>query len=159
LPSDGGTLDANADGGGTCTDLSTAGTNVVAENAVADTLAPGTGGNITDGTYNLIQVTLYQGTGGGGPTGNTFQGTIRITGTTFERVLVEQATGGTPVESRVSGTITTSDAGTTSATLALTCPTAAGEQLTYTVVDTAQPISLTLSNLTSKESFVFSKLP
>jgi hypothetical protein len=149
---DGGVADAS-DGGdaGACTNLSNTGT-VVDLNAVNDDLPPGTGGTVLDGTYDIVEARLYQGLAGvPGLTGTTYQGSIRITGPTFERVVIVRTAAG-PSETRSTGTFAASG---TSATIGLTCPVAAQEQLAYSVLNN----SLTLSNHATKESFVFARQP
>jgi hypothetical protein len=147
---DGGDPDA-----GECTDLENTG-SVVDQTAVIDDTVPlGTGGTILDGTYNLTSAQIFEPTGSTpGPTNATYAGSLRITGSTFERVIVTATSTSTQagLENRVTGTIVPSGV---NAKITLSCPIAVQEQVTYTVADE----SLTLSNLTTKESFVFTKQP
>ena len=155
----GGTRDASiADGGadaadgGACTDLAVGG-GLIDQLAVNDDPPRGSGGTIVDGVYDLTDVRVYQGAAGlPGPTGTSYQGSIRITGTTFERVLVFQTSAGPSTEIRSSGTFT---ANATNATIALSCPTASQEQVTYSVTDS----SVAFTNLVTKESFTFVRQP
>lgn len=150
-PSDAGRSDDAGDAG-SCAALSNTGTPVD-QNSFVEDLPAGTGGTLVDGTYDLIAAELYETQGVPGLTGTSYQGSIRITGTTFERVLVVRGSNNTATELDVTGTITPS--GTSNAVLSLTCPVPSQEQITFTVADTA----LTLSNLTTKELFRFRKQP
>jgi hypothetical protein len=152
---DGGVPGVLTDGGdaGDCTDLANTGL-VVDENAVAGDFAAA-GGEIADGTYNIVEAQLYLGASGGfpGPTNRSFQGSIRVTGGKYESVLVTRTAGVAGAEARSEGTLTAN--GASSATLALTCPTGSEEQLAYSVTATG----LTLSNTATRETFVFAKAP
>ena len=152
---DGGTSEAgptDAGDGGTCTDLANTGF-VVDEDVVNDDLPAGTGGTITDGTYDITSVRLHQGAAAlPGPTGNSYQGAIRVTGPTYERVVVFKSSAGAGSEVHSSGTFTPTGI---NATIALTCPSASQEQVTYSVLND----TLTVSNLVTKASFVFTKRP
>lgn len=152
-PSDaGGTNDGDGGDAGSCTTLSNTGTPVD-QNAFVDDLPPGTGGTLADGTYDLVQAELYGTQGVPGLTNTTYQGSIRITGSTFERVLLVRSSNNAITELDATGTITPS--GANNAVISLTCPVPSQEQVTYTVTDA----SLTLSNLTTKELFRFTKQP
>lgn len=151
---DGGSSEAGttAGDGGTCTDLENTGF-VVDENVVNDYLPAGTGGTIADGTYDIAQVRLHQGAGAlPGPTGNSYQGSIRVTGATYERVVVFKSSAGAGSEVRSTGTLTPSGI---NATITLTCPSPTQEQVTYSALND----TLTVSNLVTKASFVFTKRP
>ncbi|MBX3219715.1 MAG: hypothetical protein KF795_04295 [Labilithrix sp.] len=152
-PTDGGLDDdLDAGDGGSCTALENTGLEVD-ENAVNDELPPGTGGTIADGIYDISSVRLYQSASGlPGLTGNSYQGSIRVTGQVYERVVVFKSSAGAGAETRSSGTFTPSG---TNATIAITCPSPLQEQVTYTALDT----SLVVSNLVTKTSFVFTKRP
>jgi hypothetical protein len=135
---------------GTCTDLPNTGA-AIDQTAVSGDPPAGTGGTISDGIYDLTDARVYQGISGvPGLTGASYQGTIRLTGQSYERVLVFKSSGGAIAESRVSGSFIPSGV---NGTIALTCPIAAQEQITYSVVTN----SLTVSNLVTKESFTFTK--
>jgi hypothetical protein len=127
---------------------------LVDENAVTGDFVP-LGGTIADGTYDIVEARRYLGsTGQGGPTSTTYQGSIRITNTTTYESVIVTATGGAPgIEARETGTLAPN--GTTALTLALTCPSASQEQLTYSAANT----SLTLSNTVTKVTFTLTKQP
>lgn len=153
---DGGSSEAgpttDAGDGGTCTDLENTGF-VVDESVVNDELPAGTGGAIADGTYDITGVRLHQGVAAlPGPTGSSYQGSIRVTGATYERVLVFKSSAGAGSEVRSTGTLTPSGI---NATIALTCPSPTQEHVTYSVLND----TLTVSNLVTKASFVFTKRP
>lgn len=153
---DGGSSEAgpttDAGDGGTCTDLENTGF-VVDESVVNDDLPAGTGGTVADGTYDITGVRLHQGAGAlPGPTGNSYQGSIRVTGASYERVVVFKSSAGAGSEIRSTGTLTPSGI---NATIALTCPSPTQEQVTYSVMND----TLTVSNLVTKASFVFTKRP
>lgn len=140
------------DAGATCTELAATG-SIIDQNAVNVDPPAGTGGTILDGTYDITDARIHQGAAGlPGPTGSSYQGAIRFTGTTFERVVVFRSSAGALAETRSSGTFTTSGQ---LATFSSTCPTPGQEQLTYSVANT----SVTFSNLASKESFTFTLRP
>lgn len=149
--SDGGADAGGGDGGAeACTDLPKTGA-VIDQNAYALDLPPGIGGDVEDGTYELTDAAVYVGAAGlPGPTGAAYQGTLRVTGQRFERVLVLSSAGGASAETASSGALTLAGI---NATLALTCPSASQEQVTYS----ATPTSLVLSNLVTKESFTFTR--
>lgn len=148
---DGG-LGDGGDAGTGCTELAPTG-GVINQNAVNDDPPAGTGGTIEDGVYDITDALVYVGAAGlPGPTGSSFQGSIRITGTTFERVIVFRSSAGASTETRSSGTLATTNS---NATVTLACPTASQEQLTYSVATT----SVTFSNLVTKESFTFTRQP
>jgi hypothetical protein len=142
----------DAGDGGSCTDLPNTGTEVP-QNAVVDDVTPGSGGTIVEGTYNLTEARLLQGPSAlPGPTGYSFQASIRITGQLYERVLVVKSSGGATSETRSTGTFVPNG---TSATIVLSCPSSNQESVTYS----AGSDSLTVSNLITKESFVFTRKP
>lgn len=156
--SDGGPADGGNTGDQPCTDLENS-TDFVEQLAVLDGVPAGTGGQITVGTYDLSEARLYLGVGAGTPglTGTNFRGSLRVNadGTTIERVMVvstDRVDGGAEASSAVLGTISPSGV---NATITLSCPTAGTENITYTALSN----SLTLSNLTTKESFVYTKQP
>ena len=147
---DGGTTPGeDSDSGLACTDLENTGP-LVDQVRVNDDLPIAKGGTIEDGTYDLSQANLYVGlTGVAGPSGNTYRGSLRITGTKFERVIIFQSSAGTS-ESRVSGDLIVNGE---NGTIALTCPFGTQEQVSFTMTDS----SLTLANLVTNELFVFNK--
>ncbi|MCW5834478.1 MAG: hypothetical protein KIS78_18905 [Labilithrix sp.] len=137
---------------GSCTSLENTGFEVE-ELAVNDDLPPGTGGTIADGVYDISTVRVYQGAAGlPGPTGNTYQGSIRVTDQLYERVVTLRSSAGAGAETRSSGTFTPEGS---NATIAIACPSPLQEQVTYTALDS----SLVVSNLVTKTSFVFTKRP
>jgi|GEM_PF-1726292 len=143
-------LDVNVIEG--CTELDPTGP-IIDQNAVNDDPPAGTGGTIVDGTYDITDARINQGSVGlPGPTGSSYQGSIRFTGTTFERVVIFRSSAGAFAETRTSGTFVTNGQG---ATFSATCPAPGQEQVTYSVVSTA----VTFSNLATKESFTFTLRP
>jgi hypothetical protein len=152
-PGDGGVGAGDAGDAGSCTDLPNTGAEVP-QNAVIDDLATGTGGTVADGIYDLAEARILQGSSGlPGPTGFSYQGSIRLTGQAYERVLILKTSGGASSETRSSGTFVPTG---TSAAITITCPAVSpAEQVTYT----AGADRLTVSNLITKESFVFTRKP
>ena len=133
---------------GSCTDLVNAGL-AVDQTAVADDLTAGTGGAVTDGAYNLSEARIYVGASGTpGPTNVVYKETIRITAPTFERVVVFTSSGGSTSEIRSAGTFTQNG---TTGVITLTCPSQNTEQVTYTAASN----TLTITNVVTKESFVY----
>lgn len=157
--SDGGPADGGNTGDQPCTDLENS-TDFVEQLAVLDGVPTGSGGQIADGTYYLSDARFYLGTTSTsqpGLTGTNYQGSIRISeqGTFIERetaISFNGIDGGASSSSSVSGTITPSGV---NATINISCPAAGTESVTYTALSN----SLTLSNLTTKESFVYTKQP
>lgn len=158
--SGGATVDAGAardgavdgDAAASCTELEATG-SIIDQNAVNIDQNAGTGGVIADGTYDLTSASLHVGAAGlPGPTGSSYQGSIRFDGGSFERVIVFRSSAGASTETRTSGTFTTIGP---SATLSATCPSAGQEQLSYSVATT----SVTFANLATKESFIFTSRP
>lgn len=146
---DGAVATTDAGDGGVCTDLEGASAEVD-QNAVAGDVPAGTGGAITDGTYDLTEASVYVGLAGiPGPTGTRIKEALRITGTKLERVESTVNSAGATSSGAGSGTITVTQ---TSATIVLTCPSGNQETVTYTATATG----LTLSNLGTKESRVYS---
>jgi hypothetical protein len=147
-----------ADGGGDAGDAATApcntltnDANVVDQNRLAGEPVTGNGGTITPGTYELKTAEVYVGTAAPGPSGVTYQGVLRVTGSKIERVTKVQANqGSTPVETRSIGDFTA--AGTT-LTVTQTCPAPFQDQYTYTV--TTANNTLNITSLITKESFTF----
>jgi hypothetical protein len=139
-----------ADDGGSCTDLVNEGVATDVNDVVGDFV--GAGGIITDGTYTIVEARRFLGAGGVPTVTNTsLQGTIRITGSTFERVLVTTVAGVAGQETRARGTFTTN--GTNAATINITCPTASDEPQTYS----ATTNGVTLSNTATKVTLTFTK--
>jgi hypothetical protein len=145
--------DAGSDAGGSkCSDLKVT-SAPVDQVAFVDLLPPATGGIMTDGTYDLTEARVYRSVGGTpGPTGVSIEGALRITGRQFERVLLPKQNATQGIELRVSGTITVSGS---SASVALACPNAVDEQLTYSVSNGR----LTFVNPLKNELYVFSPRP
>lgn len=151
VAADGGIPDSGEADGGACTDLETTGA-VIDQLGIVGDPPPGSGGTITDGTYDITNAQVFVGMGGlGGATGVSYQGSIRITGPILERFVRTTSSAGT-IESRTTGTLQPSGV---NASLALSCPSSAQEQVTYTASDT----TLTTTNLVTKESFTFTKKP
>lgn len=153
-PIDGGVEDASygGDAGFMCTSLAPD-SGIVDQNAVSEDPPAGMGGTIIDGVYDLTDARLHQGAFGlPGPTGSSYQGSIRVEGLSFERVIVLRSSAGAASEVRSSGNLSTSG---TTATFMVTCPSPTQEQLTYSVANT----SVTFSNLVTKESFTFTRQP
>lgn len=150
---EGGAPDSGLDDAASaCTDLTPTGP-IIDQNAINDDPSAGMGGTFVDGIYDLTDARLHQGAAGlPGPTGSSYQGAIRFTGTTFERVMIFQSSAGAKAETRTSGTFTLNGQ---SATFSVACPTPGQEQLTYSVANT----SVTFSNLATKESFTFTLRP
>jgi hypothetical protein len=148
----GGRIASDAGDAGACTDL--ANTGLVVDETAVNTDFVGVGGSIVDGTYNIVEVRLYVGASGTpGPTNRTHQGSIRVTGSTYESVIVARTAGGPAPEVRNQGTL--SPNGTNAATLELTCPTTSQEQLTYS----AATNTLTIFNSGTKLAFTMTKRP
>lgn len=104
---------------------------------------------IQDGTYDLREARIYVGSNPP-PSGTSFQGSLRVTGTTIDIVSAI-----TPVQGNVAKI---SQRGTGSVmgvnlTYAIACPSAQQKVFSYTA---AGP-TLTLNDLLTKESFVYSK--
>lgn len=147
---EGGALDSGDGGdGGVCTDLANDGI-VVDQNRIVGDPPTGTGGQIADGTYSLTQADVYVGAAGvPGPSGVTFQGAMRLTQGTLERVLRQQANQtATPTESRSTGPLT---ARGTTFTVVQSCPAQFQDQYTYSVLNN----TLNITSLLTKESFTF----
>jgi hypothetical protein len=150
--SDAGT-DAGSDAGA-CTTLTITG-NRVDQLGIVGEPPPGTGGTVLDGTYDMIEAQLYLPDGGApGVTGNSFRGSLRISGSTVERSVIFTGNAGGDSRSVVRGTLTVSGA---NGTYAIACPSLAQESLAVSVPDGGA--SLTLSNQVTKEAFVWSKRP
>ena len=98
-----------------CLIIDNAAAVVMGQNVASDEPAA-TGGTIPDGTYYVTAVTAYQGTGGmAGPTGQTYQFTSRVTGTTYDAI--ESISGGKATVT--TGTLAPSG---TNITITQTCP-------------------------------------
>lgn len=148
----GGALDAGADASdaGECTSLPLTGGTIPQQTATGE-VPVGTGGSIANGTYDITEAVIYGGAAAlPGPSGASYQGSIRITDQTFERHVLFKSAGGAVVESSSKGTLNVKDA---SGVIALTCPYATQEQVTYTVSGN----SLVISNIVTRESFGFTK--
>jgi hypothetical protein len=144
---DGGLLvDGDA---GLCTDLDIVAPLVDEDGQNGD--FTGSGGTITDGTYDIVEAHVYLGPSGiGGPTSTTYQGAFRINGTAIEDAVITTAPGSPAAETTESGTLTPSGTDAT-ATLVLVCPFAASETISYSSPGSG---SLTLYFPTKKVAFV-----
>jgi hypothetical protein len=139
--------------GGACTDLEITG-SVIDENGVNGEFTA-VGGVILDGTYDIVEARLYLGASGlGGPTSTTYQGSVRINGTSYESAVIAAAPGAPSVETRSKGTLNP-DGADAGAALELTCPVGSNEDLTYT----ATGDSLTLYNPSTKVALVLRQRP
>lgn len=110
-----------------------------------------TGGTVTDGDYDLASYVVYVGLDGvAGPTGITARASIRIAGDTLEQIL---ETGGNTPSATVISKTTFSAISTTFAETQI-CPSpGAGSSRQFN----ASGSQLTLTNLTTKEAFTFTK--
>lgn len=120
--------------------------------SATDAAPVGIGGTLIDGTYDLSDARVYGATAAG-PTGISYKGALvldTIAGT-MERVIVTAAQVGQPIEERSSLVYTASG---TSIVAQVTCPAARpNEQLTYT----ASATTLVLTNVTTRESYTFTR--
>jgi hypothetical protein len=136
---------------GVCNDLVNTGT-LIDRTGVNGDPPVATGGTVVDGTYDLTAFAVYVGTAGApGPTGITARSTIRIAAGKIDQILELAGTGKTSTVTTMSSVYTA-----TGATFAETdlCPTGGGgRQLQFTANDP----QLTLTDLTSKQAFTFSK--
>jgi hypothetical protein len=149
---EGGVVDGgedSGDSGAACNALTNDG-NVVDQNRVVGDPPTGTGGSITDGTYELTQAQVYVGAAGTpGPSGVTYRGVLRLTNGKLERVTAMQANqGATPIESRTFAELV---AGGTTFTVTQSCPAPFQDQYTYSVLNN----TLNITSLITKESFTF----
>jgi hypothetical protein len=113
----------------------------------------GSGGPITDGIYDITQATVYGGAAAmPGPSGASYQGSIRIGSGAFERHVIYKSPGGAVAETLARGTLSV-DGGT--GVITLTCPFPAQEHITYT----ASGNGLVISNIVTKDSLGFTMKP
>jgi hypothetical protein len=154
--SDAGRTDSGANGK---SDAATACTDLPITGAVVDQIAeigdppPGSGGTVLDGIYDIIEARFFAGASGlPGLTGNSYRGTIRITGQSFERALVFTNASNATSETHASGTFTPGS-GNGSATIAFNCPALPQEQVTYSVTND----NLIVTDLLTKVSFTYTK--
>jgi hypothetical protein len=145
--SDGGVREGGTDGG-SCTDLALTGFVVDLTGTVGDP-PDGQGGDIAAGTYDLQDARRYVGAGNPAPTETTFQESMRVTGTMIERV----ATITTPTGTRRVNERGTFTAGGMNLTYVTSCPGSGQRSYAFTALSG----SLTLSDLVTKESFVYVK--
>jgi hypothetical protein len=149
---DGGTTttEAGADGG-VCSELANTG-QLIDRTGVQGDPPTATGGTVVDGNYDLTAYAVFVGTSGvAGPTGITAKASIRIGAGKVDEIIELGGTGKTTTT-----TITRSAFSASGATFAETqlCPaTGAGAQLQFTAQDTI----LTLTDLSTKEAFTFTK--
>lgn len=143
--------DGAADAGGlACTTLENDGP-LIEQHAIVGDPPPGSGGEVEDGTYVLVESQLFVGPAGTpGPTGRSLRGAVRITGDELERVLRRETSGGAGFEIHAAGVFTEEDG---YGEIALTCPTAAIERITYSALGT----TLILTDLGAGESFTFTR--
>jgi hypothetical protein len=148
---EGGKTVVDSGDGGVCNDVAITGV-LVDRTAVVGEPPVATGGTIADGIYDLTLDTVYVGAGGvGGPTGITVKATLRIAGGKLDEHIQIGGTGKTTTDTTSSSVFTA-----TGATLAATdiCPAGGGgKQLQFTALDT----SVTLTDVTLKEAFTFTK--
>lgn len=150
--------DAGGDASTACTNLENTG-SLVDQNSFADDPPVATGGAVLDGTYDLIEARLYRSSGVPGLTGTSYLGSMRITGagttnTILERVMSITTSGASAATTSTSRGVMNLPGGTTG-TIVLSCPFGAQESIAYSVVGN----DLTLTNLTTNESFVYTKQP
>lgn len=139
--------DASGDAG-TCTELVNSGI-LVDQLAVTGDPLPGSGGAITDGTYELNDARVYVGAGGlPGSTGATYQSTLRVAGTSFERVTRFVGAGGIPAETRSVGTLAIAAA---QVTFSVTCPAPTQEVYAFGVTNA----TVTFTSATTRESLSY----
>jgi hypothetical protein len=153
-PTDGGDAGSSTADAGACTDL-VAATVVINEIAVQGDPPAGTGGTILDGTYNITDSQHFIGlTGAPGVTGNSYQGSIRISGggTVIERHVIFKNPSNAASEYIEKGTFIPGASG--NGTVNLTCPTPMQESVSYTVNGN----NLVMSNLVTKASFTYGKV-
>jgi hypothetical protein len=150
---DGGDDTDGGDGGrASCASVVIAGA-VIDLLAVADNPPPGLGGNLGEGTYDVTEARLYAGLGSlPGPTNSSYQGSIRVTGQSFERAIIYRGPNGSTTESRSNGGFIVGGVNG-NATIALTCPGSSSEAVTYTVTGN----NVTITDNSSKVSLTFSK--
>ena len=149
---DGGssTGEAGADGG-VCTDLANTG-QIVDRTGVQGEPPTSTGGTVVDGTYDLSAYAVFVGAGGvSGPTGITAKASMRIGAGKVDEILELGGTGKTATTKITRSAFSAS--GSTFAETQLCPATGAGAQLQFTAQDTI----LTLTDLSTKEAFTFTK--
>lgn len=152
--SDAAASDDDGGDGGTCSTL-TPGVSAVDQLAVAGDPPPAIGGAILDGAYDLVEARVYLGlTTGMGPglTGSSYRGSLQITRRALERTVT--------ITNSSSATSATNQRGTlivagTNGTLSFACPVPLQEQVTYSVLNSGA--SLTITNLVTKEAYVFTR--
>lgn len=146
---DGGAGAGDAGDAGSCNTFTNDG-NAVEQDRIVGDPPTGTGGSITDGTYELTQARLYVGASGTpGPSGVTYRAVLRLTNGKLERTTSMQANqGATPIETRTFGDLV---AGGSTFTVTQSCPTPFQDQYTYSVVTN----TLNITSLITKESFTF----
>lgn len=149
---DGGTAiaEGGADGG-VCSDLLNSG-QLVDRTGVQGDPPTATGGTVVDGTYDLTAYAVFVGAAGvAGPTGITAKASMRIGAGKVDEIIELGGTGKTATT-----TVTRSAFSASGSTFAETqlCPaTGAGAQLQFTAQDTI----LTLTDLSTKEAFTFTR--
>lgn len=150
-PGDGGA--GAGDGGTACNDLDLADAAPVDQLAAVDNPPPGAGGTLETATYVLTDARIY-GAGSGGPTGLSVRGelVLQIDGAsgTFSRLIDMGATSSNRVETRDRGTIVVASS---NAVLTVQCPGTRQEQVSFTATAT----TLVMTNLTTRDSYTFTK--
>jgi hypothetical protein len=145
---------AASDAGPACNDFDLAGDQSVDQLGALDNVPPGQGGTLESASYVLTNAVIYGSGGSGGPTGLSVRGELELAvsgGTgTFRRLIDIGASGQNRVETRDSGTLTVSS---NSAVLTVQCPVLSQEQVTFTATGT----TLVMTNLTSRQSYTFTK--
>jgi hypothetical protein len=153
LSNEGGVSEGGVDGGdgGVCTVLDNTGVLVPRLGITGDPPVQ-TGGTISDGTYDLKETDIYVGTGVGGPTGDDWQESIRITGNVLERVrLIKDGNTNKSSETRSTFNFAASQS---SFALAEACPlNTAALPDQYTATD----VQITIVETLTKEVFVYQK--
>ena len=150
---DGGPATAGDSGtdGGVCTELLLTG-SLIDRTAVQGDPPVSTGGTVVDGIYDLSLYSVYVGASGvAGPTGITTKATLQITAGKIDEVIELGGTGKT--NTTTSSRSAYSASGVTFAQTQLCPTTGAGKQVQFTAVDA----TLTFTDLTTKETFTFTK--
>ncbi len=137
--------------GGVCSELPNTGL-LVDRTGVQGEPPTSIGGTVVDGTYDLTAYAVYVGAAGvSGPTGITAKASMRIGAAKVDEIIELGGSGKTTTT-----TVRRSAYSASGATFAETqlCPsTGAGAQFQFTAQDT----NLTLTDLSTKEAFTFTK--
>ena len=139
------------DDGGVCTDLANTG-QLVDRTGVQGEPPTSTGGTVVDGNYDLTAYAVYVGASGvAGPTGITAKASLRIGAGKVDEIIEVGGTGKTTTVKSARSAYSAS--GATFAETQLCPATGAGAQFQFTAQDTI----LTLTDLSTKEAFTFTK--